>query len=59
MVNGRTIQDAVYCAGFNDNSHFNKMLKKIFNVKPSRFLKDNLCQSRDDKTKLFFKTELA
>jgi AraC-like DNA-binding protein len=59
IVNGRTIQDAVYCAGFNDSSHFNKMLKKIFKVKPSQFLKNNLCQSRDNKTKLFFKTELA
>ena len=59
IVNGHTIQDAVYYAGFNDSSHFNKMLKKIFNVKPSQFLKENSYNSEINETKFIFKTKLT
>lgn len=59
MVNGYSIQDAAYYAGFNDSSHFNKMLKKIFNVKPSQFLKENSYKSEANETKFIFRTELA
>ena len=59
IINGRSIQDAGYIAGFNDSSHFNKMLKKRVNVKPSQVLKDNSYSREADKSKFIFKTELA
>lgn len=59
IINGRTIQDAVYYAGFSDSSHFNKMLKKIFDVKPSQFLKENSNYSNTNEVKFIFKTELT
>jgi AraC-like DNA-binding protein len=41
IINGSTIRDAGFNAGFNDASHFNKMLSKLYGTTPSRFLKEN------------------
>lgn len=41
MVNGSSIQDAAYKSGFNDSSHFNKLMIKVFNINPSMFIKEN------------------
>ena len=59
IINGHIIQDAVYDAGFCDSSHFNKMLKKIFDAKPSQFLKENSNNSHTDEVRFIFKTELS
>lgn len=58
IINGRIIQDAVYYAGFCDSSHFNKMLKKICDAKPSHFLKENSNCINTHEVKFIFKTEL-
>ena len=59
IINGRIIQDVVYDAGFCDSSHFNKMLKKIFDAKPSQFLKENSNHRNTNEVKFIFKTELS
>jgi AraC-like DNA-binding protein len=41
IVNGSSVQDAAVECGFTDNSHFHKLLLKMFGVIPSQFIKDN------------------
>lgn len=41
MINGCNIQDAAHTSGFNDSSHLNKLMIKIFGVTPSMFLRTN------------------
>ena len=52
IINGSSIQDAAYKTGFNDSSHFNKLMLKTFGINPSSFLKDNRSFSiiREDKS---------
>ena len=60
IINGSTIQESVYRAGFNDNSHFNKMLLKMFDTKPSQFLRENKSFNiiKDEKNPLDLKLTL-
>ena len=41
IINGSTIQQAAFEAGFNDSSHFNKLMIKVCGINPSDFVKEN------------------
>ncbi|MFM9840574.1 MAG: helix-turn-helix domain-containing protein [Cyclobacteriaceae bacterium] len=41
IMNGSTIIDAAEECGFNDTSHFHKMMVQMFGVSPSQFMKEN------------------
>lgn len=41
IMTGQPINEAAWEAGFNDNSHFHKMLVTMFGISPSQFLRDN------------------
>jgi len=41
IVNGSCIQEAAFLAGFNDSSHFNKLMIKVCGINPSDFIRDN------------------
>jgi len=41
MINGSSIQDAAYRSGFNDSSHLNKLMGKLFHINPSLFIREN------------------
>jgi AraC-like DNA-binding protein len=41
IVNESTVQEAAFRAGFNDSSHFNKLMMKIFGINPSGFIREN------------------
>jgi AraC-like DNA-binding protein len=52
IINGSSIKDASYKTGFNDSSHFNKLMLKTFGINPSSFLRENKNFSiiREDKS---------
>ena len=41
IVNGSSIQEPAYEAGFNDSSHFNKLMIKVCGINPSDFIREN------------------
>ena len=41
IINGLSVQEAAYISGFNDGSHLNKLMQKVFAINPSMFLKEN------------------
>ncbi len=41
IINGSSIQDAAYKAGFNDTSHFHKLMLKTFGIGPTAFIKEH------------------
>jgi AraC-like DNA-binding protein len=41
IINGSSIQDAAYGTGFNDTSHFHKLMLKTFGIGPSAFIKQH------------------
>jgi AraC-like DNA-binding protein len=40
IINGASIQNSAYAAGFNDTSHFHKLMLKMFGISPSAFIKE-------------------
>jgi len=41
IINGGSIQNSAYAAGFNDTSHFHKLMLKTFGISPSAFIKEH------------------
>jgi len=41
IINGSTIQEAAFDTGFNDSSHFNKLMIKVCGINPSDFVREN------------------
>lgn len=58
IMAGYSVNEAAMDAGFNDGSHFHKMMVQMFGISPSKFLKDNMPDNlvMCDKSPLHFET---
>ncbi|HSZ34041.1 MAG TPA: AraC family transcriptional regulator [Puia sp.] len=60
IMSGDTVAGAAIEGGFNDSSHFHKMMVKMFGISPSGFLKANKTDDHiiRDKAPMYFKTKV-
>jgi AraC-like DNA-binding protein len=58
IMSGDTVGSAAIDGGFNDSSHFHKMMVKVFGISPSRFLKINDDFIVRGQSPMYFKTRV-